>query len=83
MAKTFVVYERRGEIVVPRAAKLVARSWVAGKPEGWKVQRGPEIPWSELYAGHCAWVGEQIEKHREHVKRERSRRLEKRKPVAA
>lgn len=75
---SFVVFRRVGDVVTAYPARLVARRWINGKPEGQEVKIvGPAIPWAELYKGHCAWIGEQIAKTREAIKRERTRRAAK------
>jgi hypothetical protein len=77
-SKSFIVYRRQGETVTAHRARL----YQAGQMEdGWPiidVAVGPAVPWPELYAGHTAWVGEQIARQRDAIKAERQRRAEKR-----
>lgn len=77
-AKEFIVYRRTGNRLTPHRARLVARRWVDGQPEGWRVQVGQEVAWADLYAGHTAWVGEQVARHRDAVKRAKAQRAARR-----
>jgi sRNA-binding protein len=85
--RTFVVYRREGGRLVSYKAALRRRyaAWSSGRPVGlprvW-VQLLEEIPWGELYAGHTAWVGEQISRVKDAIQRERARRAERRAATA-
>jgi hypothetical protein len=76
--RTFVVYRRVGETVTPHEAWInrSAKGWVNGQPVGVKltITVGQPIAWSALYAGHTAWIGEQIAGRNEAIKKERARR---------
>jgi hypothetical protein len=76
--KTFIVYRRAGNVVTPFEAwiRRSAKGWVKGQPVGVTLELvvGNAVPWAALYAGHTAWVGDQIARRNDAIKQERSRR---------
>lgn len=75
--RTFIVYRRKGDRVVPFEARLVKTSSAV------RIELLAEVPWPVLYGGHTTWIGEQIEKVRQAIKSERERRAARKVAPAA
>lgn len=78
-SKTFIVYHRNGDRVIPIEAQLRTTypAWKDGRPQGIptvKVVTGKVVAWPELYAGHTGWIAEQIDRTKLAIKQERARR---------